>query len=98
MTARLSAALHVAGRGLRAAGRAVLAFLLIRRLGRVTCPDCMVDFAPDLTDHHCPICGWQPPAVTAVPRRRGDPVLAGVGAAWFLGAVLFALLAHALYS
>ena len=80
------------------AGDAALTVLFVRRPARSHCPECSVDFAPALTDQRCPICGWVVPDVATrpiPPRRR---TLAGVGTAWFLGIVVFALLAHALYS
>lgn len=62
------------------------------------CPNCNVDFVPALTDFRCPIDGWLavPPGEAPAPRvpHRGT---AGLGLAWFVGVVAFALLAHALY-
>jgi hypothetical protein len=74
-----------------------------REPARQVCPECQVDFAPALTGRSCPVCGWQAPsagttpAVLALP-RRGVREAAGVGLAWFLALLAFALLAHALYA
>ncbi len=67
---------------------------------RQVCPECQVDFAPALTGHRCPVCAWQAPDTPA--KHAGKPMravrdAAGLGLAWFVGALAFALLAHALY-
>jgi hypothetical protein len=98
MTGRVRAASTAAGGSLRAAGDRLMTLLLVRRGARHHCPQCAVEFAPALTDQRCPICGWAVPDVPLKPVRQRTRALAGVGAAWFLGAVIFALLAHALYS
>ena len=98
MKARATTMLHAVGTGFRRAGDALLTLLFIRQPARSHCPECAVDFAPALTDQRCPICGWVVPDVPirAVVSQRH--ALAGIGTAWFLGVVVFALLAHALYS
>lgn len=75
------------------------AVILRREPAHQACPECAVDFIPALTDARCPICGWLAVAVAdaPVPRARSRAA-AGLGAAWFVGIVAFALLAHALYS
>ncbi len=78
---------------------AVHAALWEREPARQVCPECQVDFAPALTEQRCPVCGWaaEPERVPAVP-RRGVREAAGLGLAWFLALLAFALLAHALYA
>ena len=98
MKARAATILRAARSGLGRAGDALLTVLFIRRPPRSHCPECAVDFAPTLTDHRCPICGWVAPDVSLRPVAIRRRALAGIGTAWFLGAVVFALLAHALYS
>ena len=64
------------------------------------CPECAVDFVPELTNSRCPICGWlaveKPPVLRADPAERR--LMTGLGFAWFAGAVIFALVAHFLYA
>jgi hypothetical protein len=66
----------------------------------VVCPECSVDFVPELVGPRCPICGWAvESAQPARPVRSADRRLtAGLGFAWFAGAVIFALVAHFLYA
>lgn len=82
-----------------ALSRAV-ATLLRREPPRQVCPECAVDFRPALTDARCPICGWLAvdPARAPRPRPVAGRAVAGLGAAWFVGVVVFALVAHALYA
>jgi rubredoxin len=85
----------------RRAGGVLHRLLWERQPSRQVCPDCQVDFAPSLTAMRCPVCGWlavAPDTKVAAPPRRAVRELAGVGAAWFIAAVAFALLAHALYA
>jgi hypothetical protein len=98
MRAQVTSLLQRAGRALDVAGDRLLTLLLVRKPARSHCPDCVVDFAPALTDQRCPICGWVVPDVAIRPAAMRHRTLAGIGTAWFLGAVVFALLAHALYS
>ena len=98
MKARAATIVRSARSGLGRAGEALLTLLLVRRPARNHCPECAVDFAPALTDQRCPICGWVVPDVSLRPVAIRRRALAGIGTAWFLGAVVFALLAHALYS
>jgi rubredoxin len=93
--------LGMARTGLRRTLDAVYGALWHREPSRQVCPECKVDFAPALTDHRCPVCGWvaapDPAAIPAMPARRVREA-AGLGLAWFVAIVAFALLAHALYA
>jgi rubredoxin len=86
-----------ARRSLHAVHRAIWEHEPVRQV----CPECQVDFAPSLTAQRCPVCGWQAPEATSRRRppapARGVREAAGLGLAWFVGALAFALLAHALY-
>jgi len=93
-------AVALAGLGARRGGRIAVDAIVRREPTHCVCPECAVDFVPELTESRCPICGWlavdrprvlQRPA----PRRR---LTAGLGFAWFDGAVIFALVAHFLYA
>jgi hypothetical protein len=98
MKARVTPILRTLATALGRAGDPLLTLLFIRKPVRNHCPECAVDFAPALTDQRCPICGWVVPDTPLRPLPARRRTLAGIGAAWFLGAVVFALLAHALYS
>jgi rubredoxin len=88
----LRTALHRAGDALHRA-------IWEREPVRQVCPDCQVDFAPSLTAMRCPVCGWVAESATVkAPPRRAGRELAGVGVAWFIAVLAFALLAHALYA
>jgi hypothetical protein len=95
----LARILTMTGTALRSAGHAIQHALWAREPSRQACPECSVDFAPSLTDERCPVCGWlAAPEAAAAPPRRNVRDLAGVGVAWFVAIVAFALLAHALYA
>jgi hypothetical protein len=81
-------------------GQTGLGLVLQRDPAHAICPECDVDFVPALTDARCPICGWLAVEPSEAPRRHGLHArqATGLGAAWFVGIVVFALLAHALYS
>ena len=85
---------------LRRAGIALLNAVIRREPVHSVCPTCCVDFVPELTSSRCPICGWQ--AVENAPQRLAHAedrrLSAGLGFAWFAGAVIFALVAHFLYA
>ena len=87
------------GTGLRRLALALLGLIWARPAARQICPECAVDFVPNLTQARCPICGWLAVDPGAAPRQRvlGARKATGLGLAWFLGALAFALLAHALY-
>ena len=60
------------------------------------CHECQVDYVPELTNGHCPICGSMAASVVTARRsRRRD--LAGLGLVWLVGVIVFLLLVHALY-
>lgn len=84
---------------LRRAGTRALGAVWYREPPHQVCPECSVDFVPGLTDRRCPICGWLADAQTPRPPRTAAPRGAvGLGAAWFVGLLVFLLIAHALYS
>lgn len=87
------------GTGLRQLAVGALGLIWERPAARQICPECAVDFVPSLTQARCPICGWLAVDPSAAPRQRilGARKATGLGLAWFLGALAFALLAHALY-
>jgi hypothetical protein len=93
----VAATLRTAVVSLRQTG---IGLLVQRDPAHVICPECDVDFVPALTEARCPICGWLAVDPSEAPRRRGLQTrqATGLGAAWFVGIVVFALLAHALYS
>jgi len=90
----------LAQRGLRGGGRALFNAIIRREPAHCVCPECKVDFVPELTESRCPICGWlaveRPKLVQRRPAERR--LTAGLGFAWFAGAVIFALVAHFLYA
>ena len=100
MSARISTIGTRLGTGLRTLLLAALGLVWERPATRQVCPECAVDFVPALTDARCPICGWLAVEPSAAPRPRpiGVRKATGLGLAWFLGALAFALLAHALYA
>ena len=76
--------------------RGVVNLLTDQPLPKRICHECEVDYTPDLTGGHCPICGsMAATAVTAKRSRRRD--LAGLGLVWLVGVIVFLLLVHALY-
>jgi hypothetical protein len=76
--------------------RGLINVLTDRPLPRRICHECSVDYMPDLTDGHCPICGSIAASVVTTRRsRRRD--LAGLGLVWLVGVIVFLLLVHALY-
>jgi hypothetical protein len=76
--------------------RGLINVLTDRPLPRRICHECSVDYTPDLTDGHCPICGGAAASVVTTRRsRRRD--LAGLGLVWLVGVIVFLLLVHALY-
>ena len=100
MSQRISGAGARLGSGVRHLLVAALGLVWERPATRQVCPECAVDFVPPLTDARCPICGWLAVDPSAAPRPRvlGVRKATGLGLAWFLGALAFALLAHALYA
>jgi hypothetical protein len=91
---------HTGRVALRRAGVVLLNAVIRREPVHSVCPHCSVDFVPELTSSRCPICGWQ--AADAAPQRLAPAedrrLTAGLGFAWFAGAVVFALVAHFLYA
>ena len=88
------------GGGVRRLLVAALGLVWERPAARQICPECAVDFVPALTQARCPICDWLAVDPDLAPKTRivGARKATGLGLAWFLGALAFALLAHALYS
>lgn len=86
--------------GARRGGRVAVDAIVRREPTHCVCPECTVDFVPELTESRCPICGWlaveRPRVVQRRPAERR--LTAGLGFAWFAGAVIFALVAHFLYA
>jgi len=86
--------------GARRGGRIAVDAIVRREPTHCVCPECAVDFVPDLTESRCPICGWLAVERPRVLQRRPPQsrLTAGLGFAWFAGAVIFALVAHFLYA
>jgi hypothetical protein len=78
-------------------GRGMLGLVYDRPLPRRVCHDCSVDYVPDLTGDHCPICGTPAGEIAPLARRSRRRDLAGLGLVWLVGLIVFLLLVHALY-
>jgi len=101
MASRVTAQVRRRTAGLPGRARKVAVAAIIRpEPTHVVCPECAVDFVSDLTNSCCPICGWAADdrAGARLARAGERHVAAGLGFAWFAGAVIFALVAHFLYA
>ena len=78
--------------------RGMVGLVSDRPLPRRACHECNVDYVPDLTDDHCPICGTRVADNTDAIRRTRRRDLAALGMVWLVGLIVFLLLVHALYS